>query len=311
MPYSPAVNSTRRARWPIVVLVVGAVASASLALGLMVVGPMIQRHMETPPPVLAISGTSAVTPARPAVSAADVEIKERIVRRPAPRPVLPRPDELNVDLGSTPVSTDTTAALAEGRSSSARPKPSIKATVTDAAGDLTGQPADPATATDQGTRESHRLPRRPEAAASPDEGARAGQADASGQPRPRSTTVPRAGSRRAAPLDALPALDPNGPGSRAARELPTASPAPDPDVRTAGKNYRVQVGRFSDQQQAEKLRDELSQSGLSPRIVKSQKGGTTVYRVQIGTYKQKENADRQIEMLKSRSYEPYLADDEP
>ena len=60
---------------------------------------------------------------------------------------------------------------------------------------------------------------------------------------------------------------------------------------------------------AEKLRDELAQSGLSPRVVKTQKGGATVYRVQVGTYHQKENADRQIETLKSRSYEPYLADE--
>src|SRR5690348_1582930 len=99
MPNTHAMNGARRARWPVVVLVLGSVAAASLALGLLVVGPMIQRHMETPPPVLSVSGTSAVTPAQPSVSAADVEIKERVVRRPAPRPISPPPDELNLPLG--------------------------------------------------------------------------------------------------------------------------------------------------------------------------------------------------------------------
>ena len=74
---------------------------------------------------------------------------------------------------------------------------------------------------------------------------------------------------------------------------------------------RVQVGRFSEQQEAERLREELASTGLSPRVVRTQKGGTTVYRVQVGTFRQKENADRQMEVLKSRSYEPYLADEAP
>ena len=73
----------------------------------------------------------------------------------------------------------------------------------------------------------------------------------------------------------------------------------------------MQVGRFNEEQQAVKLRDELVQSGLAPRVVRTQKGGVTVYRVQVGTFRQKENADRQMEVLKSRSYEPYLADEEP
>ena len=60
-----------------------------------------------------------------------------------------------------------------------------------------------------------------------------------------------------------------------------------------------------------RLREELASTGMSPRVVRTQKGRTTVYRVQVGTYRQKENADRQMEVLKSRSYEPYLADEEP
>src|SRR5262249_35914937 len=76
-------------------------------------------------------------------------------------------------------------------------------------------------------------------------------------------------------------------------------------------SYRVQVGRFTDERDADNLRDELTQAGLSPRVVKTQKGGVTTYRVQVGTYRQKENADRQIEMLKSRAYDPYLAEEEP
>src|SRR5205823_3095534 len=81
MPQSDATYGAMRARWPLIILVVGSVAAASLALGLLVVGPMIQRRMETPPPVLATSGTTALPPSQRAVTPADVQIKERIVRR--------------------------------------------------------------------------------------------------------------------------------------------------------------------------------------------------------------------------------------
>src|SRR5690349_16806788 len=138
MPQSDATYGAMRARWPLIILVVGTVAAASLALGLLVVGPMIQRRMETPPPVLATSGTTALPPSQPAVSAADVQIKERIVRRPAPRPAPPKPDELNVELGPAPAPGDTAAGLADSDTRSPGARPSIKTTVTDASGGAAG-----------------------------------------------------------------------------------------------------------------------------------------------------------------------------
>jgi cell division protein FtsN len=86
---------------------------------------------------------------------------------------------------------------------------------------------------------------------------------------------------------------------------------PEPDTAKSGRAYRVQVGRFADEAAAQRLRDELAKSGLSPRVVKSERGGATVYRVQVGTFRQKENADRAMEQLKGQSYAPYLADDKP
>src|SRR5262249_27476880 len=155
MPQSDATYGAMRARWPLIILVVGSVAAASLALGLLVVGPMIQRRMETPPPVLAISGTTAVPPSQPAVTPADVEIKARIVRRPAPRPAPPKPDALNVELGPAAAPGDTAAELTDTRAQSAATRPSIKASVTDAAGGASGTAGDLTGALDGSTRERH------------------------------------------------------------------------------------------------------------------------------------------------------------
>jgi cell division septation protein DedD len=285
------------------------VAATSLALGLLVVGPMIQRKMESPPPVLAVSGTTTVPPSRAAVSSADVDIKERVVRRPPPRPIPPADDSLSFHLGTPPASGDAASGLSDA-GSAARVKPGIKATVTDAEGEGAGPAVGP-TSTSPGPRESRRSSRRNEDSLSPAGDGVAASSTAGSDLRPRSAAAPKARTLRASPLDALPVLDSNGPESNSDNSLPGAAPIPSSDVHPTGKSYRVQVGRFTDSQDADRLRDELSQSGLNPRVVKTQKGGATVYRVQVGTYRQKENADRQIEMLKGRSYDPYLAEDEP
>jgi cell division protein FtsN len=78
-----------------------------------------------------------------------------------------------------------------------------------------------------------------------------------------------------------------------------------------GPSYRVQVGRFDSQVDAQRLRDELAKTGLSPQVVTTKRGGAVVYRVQVGTFRQKENAERQIETLKAQSYQPYIAEEEP
>src|SRR5262249_44325507 len=185
MPQSDATYGAMRARWPLIILLVGSVAAASLALGLLVVGPMIQRRMETPPPVLAISGTTAVPPSQPAVTPADVEIKERIVRRPVLRPAPPKPDALNVELGPAPAPGDTAAGLADTPAQSSATRPSIKATVTDAAGAAAGTDNLATGTPDPSTRERHRLPRHLEDAAPPDAGSGAGPASGETDLRPR------------------------------------------------------------------------------------------------------------------------------
>jgi cell division septation protein DedD len=302
-------NGKQKSHWPVVILVVGCVAATSLALGLLVVGPMIQRRMESPPPVLSVSGTTTVAPSHAAVSSADVDIKERVVRRPPPRPAPPPSDSLNFQLGTPPASGDAATGLSDA-GSPVRAKPGIKATVTDAEGDGAGPAGDPASAT-PGTRESRRNPRRSQDTLSPATDGAAASPAAGSDLRPRSAAVPKARTRRSSPLDALPVLDSSGAESTGDKPLPGAAPIPSSDVHPTGKSYRVQVGRFNDSQDAARLRDELSQSGLNPRVVKTQKGGATVYRVQIGTYQHKENAIRQMETLKGRSYDPYLAEDEP
>jgi cell division protein FtsN len=307
MPHSHTADAARRSRWLIVVLVVGSVAAASLALGLLVVGPMLQHRMETPPPVLSASGTTAVASPRLSTAAADVEIKERIIPRPVPKPALPKSDELNIDLGQAPAAGDATSGLAGVAPAPPRSKPSIKATVTDAPGDPNGAVPDPGTATVPNASASRRGAAHSEDA-NQDSATRALAGGATGEPRPQAPSSAKARSHRSSPLDALPFLDSNG--SSAGKELPAPSSASGLDAK-GGKSYRVQVGRFSDERSAERLREELASTGLSPRVVRTQKGRTTVYRVQVGTYRQKENADRQMEALKSRSYEPYLADEEP
>src|ERR687888_405676 len=105
-------NSTQRASmtgWPTAVLVVTSVAAASVALGLTVVGPMIQRRMETPPPMLSANAAVPAAVASPAGPQAEVQIKERIIPRPRPKPA---PIELALPPGESP--SDVAAALNAG-----------------------------------------------------------------------------------------------------------------------------------------------------------------------------------------------------
>src|SRR5437899_781439 len=91
MSYPNTTNQRQRSRWPVVALVIASVSAASLALGLLVVGPMIQHRMSTPPPTLSASAPAAATVRtdEPERSPDVVEIKERPQPRPKPKPIVP------------------------------------------------------------------------------------------------------------------------------------------------------------------------------------------------------------------------------
>jgi cell division protein FtsN len=75
--------------------------------------------------------------------------------------------------------------------------------------------------------------------------------------------------------------------------------------------YRVQVGHFAEEKDAQALKEELGRIGFTPTVVRSSRDGQTLYRVQIGTFRRRENADKTIDQLRQRQFEPYLAEDEP
>jgi cell division protein FtsN len=138
----------------------------------------------------------------------------------------------------------------------------------------------------------------------------------------------RARRRRLSPLEALPTLGGSLPRTPAAEQgtaagasgTDSAAPAGaaagrddqggEKEGRRTGRSYRVQVGRFADENDARRLKDELAGSGLTPQVVKTEREGVTLYRVQVGTFRLKENADRQVEQLKEQKFEPYIADDD-
>src|SRR5262249_27636324 len=74
-----ATRGSRKSIWLTAILIVLSVSAVSLALGLLVVGPMIQQRMETPSPTLAASAPVPAAPAVPVAAAAEVQIKERIL----------------------------------------------------------------------------------------------------------------------------------------------------------------------------------------------------------------------------------------
>ena len=104
----------------------------------------------------------------------------------------------------------------------------------------------------------------------------------------------------------------NSPDTRAREKRDTsAGPTTAADRSRGGHSFRVQVGRFVNESDAQRLKEELAGSGLSPRVVRTERDGTVVFRVQVGTYRRRENAERQIEQLKAQSYEPDLVDEAP
>jgi cell division protein FtsN len=72
----------------------------------------------------------------------------------------------------------------------------------------------------------------------------------------------------------------------------------------------VQVGRFADESDARALAEELKREGLSPSVVHAGSEGKGLYRVQVGTFRQRDNAEKALESLRRKQFEPYLAEDE-
>jgi cell division protein FtsN len=289
-----------RAAWPTALMVVAVVAAASVALGLTVVGPMIQRNREAPPPTLVVSSPAPAPPVETARAEAEVQIKERVIPRPKPKP----PAELVVPLtvnGQDP-NTPGGANGAPGEPGQAATRPA------------TGE-NDRAGRSDRRRDSIHgEVTEADEGSDQTADGSRTRDGDSKSR------------RRRLSPIEALPALGSSLPrtpaadrGADAAAAGTDSSPSAgaadgasgERDGRRSGRSYRVQVGRFADENDARRLRDELAGSGLSPRVVRSEREGVVLYRVQVGTFKMKENADRQVEQLKEKQYEPYIADDDP
>jgi cell division protein FtsN len=145
--------------------------------------------------------------------------------------------------------------------------------------------------------------------------------DASPDPEMKSRVsgIPKARTHRLSPLEALPPLDSDGSAPSKEQDnsdgidVSPATPAPaaDHDPHKPGRSYRVQVGRYTDPAEAERVKADLAKAGMATQVVRSQKDGVTQYRVQVGTFKQRENADRQMDRLRALQYSPYIADEEP
>src|SRR5712692_7139208 len=131
MPQSYTPDRARKPGWIMPVVVVASVSAVSLALGLGVVGPMIQRRMETPPPALSTSGTTSAIPARLSAPPADVEIKERVIRRPTPKPAPPAGTDSLADASQT-LQEAAPSAPGDTAASAAPAKPALHTSVTDA-----------------------------------------------------------------------------------------------------------------------------------------------------------------------------------
>jgi cell division protein FtsN len=146
-------------------------------------------------------------------------------------------------------------------------------------------------------------------------------AEAQGETPPPSDTavVPRK------PGPAIPTAADNGrvtPASRAAQtdasrsnrdaaailaggDTPDAKPAADAkpaNVAAAGADpfiYFVQVGAFSNPDDAEQLRAKLALSGFRATVTEREQGGHTVHRVRLGPFDKKDDADAQQDRVKA------------
>ena len=78
---------------------------------------------------------------------------------------------------------------------------------------------------------------------------------------------------------------------------PTPSPAPKTD--SSSTEYWIQVGSFSQQDTAEKLRSEYISRGMTAIIAQKDVGGKTYYQVKVGPYASSDEAKKWLLTVKS------------
>ncbi len=115
---------------------------------------------------------------------------------------------------------------------------------------------------------------------------------------PASTALPTAPAMQAA---AASAAAPRS--NRDAAALLAGSAASAPRSTTSGVDpfvYFVQVGAYSNADEAEQQRGKLAMSGLTAKITEREQAGRTIYRVRLGPYNRKDDADAlQIRLTES------------
>lgn len=87
--------------------------------------------------------------------------------------------------------------------------------------------------------------------------------------------------------------------------LSGADPAPAAATEAAGV-YFVQAGAFTRAEEAEQQRARLAMMGLSARVTEREQGGRTVYRVRLGPFDTQAEADRTQDRLKSNGIDAAL-----
>jgi cell division protein FtsN len=78
-----------------------------------------------------------------------------------------------------------------------------------------------------------------------------------------------------------------------AKALPPATPAADPFI------YFVQVGAYSNADDAEQQRAKLALAGFRAAVTEREQGGRTVHRVRLGPFEKKDDADAQEDRVKT------------
>jgi cell division protein FtsN len=288
-----AMRSTEesRLRWVPVVVLLTALGILCALMGAYFVAPLLGGdHSPSPPPSTQMAAAPQGPPGRPAVVFPSGQTTVRIEEKPFPPPAPPEKKEeepgITTSIQSAP---DDTTSGETSRDTTDEPKdesPHGKRSSRkhgDAAAAGTVQGDTPETA--------------PRA-----EGARSDSPTVDG-------TTPTTGNREPANPEAAPAVAPASNTSLGTGSAPGDTGAS--AARPTGPMFRVQVGHFAEEKDAQALKEELGRIGYAPSVVRSTRDGQTLYRVQIGTYRRRENADKTIEQLRQRQFEPYLAEDEP
>jgi cell division septation protein DedD len=288
-----AMRSTEesRLRWVPVVVLLTALGILCALLGAYFVAPLLGGdHSPSLPPETQMAAAPQGPPGRPAVVFPSGQGTVRIEEKPVPAPAPPEPKDEEPGISTSIQSVrDDTASGDTAASATDEPKEegergkrgSRRRGDASAAGSVQGDT--------------------PETAA-PAEGARSESPTTEGAP-------PASGNREPAKPETGPAVTPaSGPAPGTGS---TPGDAGASLARPSGPMYRVQVGHFAEEKDAQALKEELGRIGYAPSVVRSTRDGQTLYRVQIATYRRRENADKTIEQLRQRQFEPYLAEDEP